>query len=437
MLKNVKQKKVLIVILSILLLLSVFTLTGCGPQIGGTPAGGHEAQNIGENQSLGEQTQGTQNNNVQQGITTILTVVYGFDDGRTESLIKYSNDNNYYVIDKAGKVVYTISDDNMDISKNRVKYSNGYLLIDTQKYGPGGEETKINYVKDLRDGSTKLEGNETTELVNVTESGYVLERVTIEALGGTTYESRIVDLSGNVVWRSEDNYDVECFETVVGDIVAYAGSSYSGYSFINAKTGKTMDLGFSCVKGYFDCFVFGDYILTGVSANNDDYLIIDINNFKKIEPELSHVHKILNDTYIYSTPLWGTVGVYDMQGKLAKDLTEGGVEDIFYHNGTYYVISDTGFFYTMDDKFAYVKQPIKMLEDTYEDIEIGQYITTFTVDSTSYYMQTSQFDPSQDMTQTAMQGTLDSSNGNVGFITSNGLTKLYNLETLQEIAIQK
>lgn len=435
MLKNLRQKKILIVILSILLLVSVFTLTGCGPQIGGIPTGGNEAQSSGENQNSGEQAQ---NNNVQQGISTILTVVYGFDDGRTEALIKYSNDSNYYVINKEGNVVYTISDEYMDINTNRVKYSNGYLLINTMRYGATSEDDRtINYVKDLRDGSTKLEGNETTELVNVTESGYVLERVTIEALGGTTYESRIVDLSGNVVWRSEDNYQVECFETVVGDIVAYAGSSYSGYSLINAKTGKTIDLGFSCVKGYFDCFVFGDYILTGVSANNDDYLIIDINNFKKIEPELSHVHKILNDTYIYSTPLWGTVGIYDMQGELAKDLTEGEVEDMFYHNGTYYVISKTGFFYTMNDKFEYVKQPVKMLEDTYEDVDIGEYITTFTVDSTSYYMQTSQFDPSQDMTQTATQGTLDSSNGNVGFITSNGLTKLYNLETLQEITIQK
>ena len=79
MLKNLRQKKILIVILSILLLVSVFTLTGCGPQIGGIPTGGNEAQNGGENQ----QAQGTQNNNVQQGITTILTVVYGFDDGRT------------------------------------------------------------------------------------------------------------------------------------------------------------------------------------------------------------------------------------------------------------------------------------------------------------------------------------------------------------------
>ena len=433
MLKNCRQKRILLLILSIVLLVSIFTLTGCGPQIGGTPTGNNEAQNGGENQ----QAQETPNNNIQQGTSTVLTVVYGFDDGRTESLIKYSDDSNYYVINKEGKVVYTISDEYMDISTSRVKYSNGYLLINTERYGASGEETKINYVKDLRDGSTKLEGNETTELIGITESGYVLERVKIEALGGTTYESRIVDLSGNVVWRSEDNYQVEYFETVVGDIVAYAGSSYSGYSLINAKTGKTIDLGFSCVKGYFDCFVFGDYILTGVSANNDDYLIIDINNFKKIEPKLSHVHKILNDKYIYSTPLWGTVGIYTMQGKLAKDLTEGEVEDMFYHNGTYYVISKTGFFYTMNDKFEYVKQPVKMLEDTYEDIEIGQYITTFTVDSTSYYMQTSQFDPSQDLTQTASQGTLDSSNGNVGFITSNGLTKLYNLETLQEITIQK
>ena len=441
MLKNVKQKKILMLILSIVLVLGMFLLTGCGPQqiqdANANPNGVNQGGEQNAEQNNGGLFGQANQNNGQQTSSEISYIVEEFDDGREESLVSFTYDYNYYVINKEGKVIYTFSDDTTRFAVSDLKYYNGYILTNRDSYTPEGEETKINYVKDLRDGSIKLQGNETTELIDITESGYVLERVTVEALGGTTYESRIVDLNGNVVWKNEDNYSVEYFSTIVGDIVAYADSSYSGYILINAKTGKTIDLGFSCVRGYFDCFVMGDYILTGVSANNDDYLIIDIDNFKKIEPKLSHVHKVLNDKYIYSTPLWGTVGIYTMQGKLAKDLTEGEVEDMFYHNGTYYVISKTGFFYTMDDKFAYVKQPAKMLEDTYENIQIGQYITTFTVDGTEYYMQTNQFDPSQDMTQVASQGRLECSNGNVGFINSNGLIKLYNLETMQEIAIQR
>ena len=140
---------------------------------------------------------------------------------------------------------------------------------------------------------------------------------------------------------------------------------------------------------------------------------------------------------MYATPLWGTVGIYTMDGELAKDLTEGEVDDIFYYNGTYYVISETGFFYTMNDSFEYVKQPAKMLEDKYLSIDIGQYLTSFSLDLTSYYIPTSQFDPSQDLSQIATPGKVDSANGNVGFITANGVTKLYNLETMQEITIQK
>ena len=79
-----------------------------------------------------------------------------------------------------------------------------------------------------------------------------------------------------------------------------------------------------------------------------------------------------------------------------------------------------------------------MLEDTYSTIRIGEYLTTFTTKNlTSYHIPTSQFDPSQDMTQTAQQGAVAYSHGNVGFIRNNNTLKLMNLETMQEIAITR
>ena len=222
------------------------------------------------------------------------------------------------------------------------------------------DSKRVNYVKDLRDNSIKVEGTDLIELVDITESGYILEKVTIENLAGEKYESRIVDMQGNVIWKNEDSKSIEYFQTVIGDYVAYRADRAGGnYYIIDAKTGKSIDTGFSCIPGYFECIPFGDYLLTGISANNDKYIVIDLKNFKKINTNLSHVHKILNDKYVYATPLWGTVGIYTMEGKLAKDLTEGEVEDIFYSNNTYHVISKTGYYYTLNDSFEYVKEPKK------------------------------------------------------------------------------
>lgn len=285
MLKNLKQKKILILILSVFLIVTMFTLTGCGPRIGTEGQGGNETQDGGEVQS--GDNQGTPNDNGQQGQQgqqLISSVLQEFDEHRSEALVKFSNDNNYYVINRDGKAVYSFSEPNVPTySASDMKYYNGYLLVNRETSSYGEEEQRLNYVKDLRDGSTKLEGTDSIEYIDITESGYVLQRATIESLGGTTYESRIVDLNGNVVWKHEDNYSVTYFATIVGDVVAYCANTYSdeNYTLINAKTGKTIDLGFHCVAGYFDCQVFGDYLLVGVSANNDKYSVVDLNTFTK------------------------------------------------------------------------------------------------------------------------------------------------------------
>ena len=113
-----------------------------------------------------------------------------------------------------------------------------------------------------------------------------------------------------------------------------------------------------------------------------------------------------------------------MEGKLAKDLTEGEVEDIFYSNNTYHVISKTGYYYTLNDSFEYVKEPKKMLEDTYTAIDIGPNVTEFSMDLTYYYIPTNQFAPDQDLSTVATQGNLSTVNGKVATVIQSGMTKL-------------
>lgn len=433
-----KVKNITILLLVTFLCVTLITLTGCVNNSAQTMQEGMETPNG----TLQTQVQGSiATEDSQQGELQVSSIIQEFDENRSEALVSLENDTNYNVINTEGKIIYSFSKSSLPshVSTSDLKYYNGYLLVNDES--PTSDDEVVSFVKDLRDGSTKIEGTDLIECVDITESGYVLERVKVESLEGETYESRIVDINGNVVWKNEDNWSVTYFATIVGDYVAYLPNTYSNqnYILINAKTGKTIDLGFHSISKYFDCQVFGDYLLIGSSANNDNYCVIDLKNFKKINTGLSHVHKILNDKYIYATPLYGTIGIYTMEGELAKDLTEGKVDDIFYFNDTYYVLSQTGYFYTLNSSFKYVKQPAKMLEDTYSRINIGQYVTSFTTkkDITSYYMPTSQFDPTKDMTQGAQLGGILCSQGNVGFIRNNNTSKLMNLETMQEITITK
>lgn len=419
-----KKSKFTMLLLILMLIISLLILAGCGNQ------------NVTTQNPGGENTeeQPKENNN-----TEIKTVVQDFKEGNDGAIVRLGNDyENYYVIDREGKVLYTFKIEENSVSANDIEYSNGYLLVDDSS-GYGDDKQVTNYVKNLKDGSTIIEGSAETEYVGITQSGYFLQRATIDSLSGKTYESRIVDKDGNIIWKNEDYWNVEYFKVITGDYVAYLGSTSSGkYMIINATNGQTLDLGFSCIEKYFDCTPYGDYLLVGSSANNDNYQIVDLKNFTIIHPKLSHVNKILNDQYIYAKPLYGIVGIYTIDGTLAKDLSEGEVEDIFYANNTYYVMSRTGFFYTLNDSFEYVKQPAKMLEDTYSSIDIGENYTSFVSGVTNYCIPTSEFSPDTDLTEKATKGSISSVNSDVAFLTSDGTTKLVDLNNdLQEIQITK
>lgn len=405
------KKKILSLISVIALLAMLVTFTGCG-------------NNSEEVQQNGE-TNGEQNNGevVTSNGQKISTIVQAPDEDTGEAVIKLGDDySKSYVVNSSGEIVYTIDNQYMGYT-----YKNGYVY-NTQE------------VVDLSTGEAILTADANTEIKGITKSCFILERVKKEELGGTKYETKVVDKTGKSVWSEEqDRSSLEYFKAVGGDLVVYLPNTFSNvnYTLIDPRTGKTADLGWHSVAGYFQCERQGDYLLVGISANNDKYKVVNVNTGNVTDTGLSHVKVIFNDKYVYARPLWGTVGIYSMDGKLVKDLTEGSVEKIAYLNNKYYVQSETGFYYTLNENFEYVTNPIKINDTLYSDIEIRPYGIEFTANGQKYYINEADFKPDTDMTSTAtlLEGTLSNTTGESAFLTAGSEIKLVNLKTLEEIQI--
>lgn len=390
------KKKILNLLVILLLTTFLFILTGCGDaQVSVNPLNPGE---IGQPQQP-EQT-------VAQGEDReIASVKNPFTESNSESIVTLSRGmGTSYVVNESGKIQYEL--EGID-----GEYSNGYVYSKNN-----------NNVKDLKSNTVIATGDADTTCVGVTSGGYVLQNVVKEELAGKVYKSQIIDKTGKVIWSHENKSSKpEYFKAVYGDYVIYLTNTYSNqkYTIIDAKTGKTTSTGYCSVAGYFEYKIKGKYMLIGITANNDHYSIFNMETGELINTKLSHIHKILNDKYVYATPLWGTVGIYSTDGTLVKSLEEGKVQDIYYYNNKYYVISTTGFYYTLDDKFTYVDQPVK-INSVYKEIRPTQYGIYFTTgESTStnkntktktinvndkqYFIKESDFEADKDVTAKAKQ----------------------------------
>lgn len=369
----------------------------------------------------------------------ISRIVKNFSEHNSEAVVTFGDERELYVIDTDGNVKYVISEPDVPAKLDLAscaKYNNGYVLISYSE-NRDGEAPYVNYVRDLNDGVIKIEEDSATKFTGITESGYVLQRAVTDTLGGLVYESKIVDIEGNVVWQNEDSKTIEYFQPLVKDLVIYCEASYENYYLINVRTGDIIDLGFNCDADHFEYDISGRYFWAN-SGNNYTDIIIDMEDFRVVSTSVDGVYKVLNDKYVYARPNHREAGIYNLNEELIKDLSEGGVKYITYMDGLYYVISDTEFFYTMNDQLEYVQEPVKMHESySYADgdeIEIGENITIFRGD----FFPTSQFDPTQEMPSSS--GFLICSSDNVGFVARYGSTtsyELYNLETLEEIVIER
>lgn len=368
------KKKILYLATIVVLGGLLFVLTGCGEP------GYQTYQALAQEKVQVERPTIEQQQPIQDVSATlsgrISNVITSFTEDNDEAVVRLngSSMSTEFVINESGNILYTIN--------SSTEYSNGYTFSST-----GGTITDLKTNKEIAKNTTEV------TCVGVTKSGYVLQNVEKEELAGKVYKSQIIDTNGRVTWSHENKSSKpEYFKAVKDDYVIYLTNTYSNqkYTIINAKTGKEIETGYCSVAGYFEYKIKGDYLLIGISANNDYYSIFNTRTEELTNTKLSHIHKILNDKYVYATPLWGTVGIYDMEGNLVKDLDEGKVKEIYYYNNKYYVISETDFYYTLDETFKYVDEPVK-ISSVYNEIRPTKYGIYFKIgdSDTDYYSSSS------------------------------------------------
>ncbi len=163
-----------------------------------------------------------------------------------------------------------------------------------------------------------------------------------------------------------------------------------------------------------------------------------------INTKLSHVKKLLDDKRVYAEPLWETPGIYNYEDqKLLKGFDEGGIVHFAEYNDKYYIISQTNFYYVIDDNYNYVKEPVKLPDDmTYNSVEFKEFgmvikkgAATGTINYVTYEDILKE-DNFLDKKKT-VEGKLDGTNKEYGFLGKDGKYKLVEMNTLKEVKLSK
>ncbi len=315
-------------ILSILLIgILIIGLTGCGNSKNKTTN-----DNVLENST---------NENTNKGRE--ISKIYDFDLNG-QSAVEFS-DYSYTVIDTNGKEIYTGSK-----IEHIALLSNGYLTYNSYIDGYKLHSVNESYVMDLT-GKKVLESTDTNEKIKrygaVSVSGYVVVYEEADGLNGKTYNYKIIDLKGNTIYDGGE------------DKIFYLGGDYFCLNLndgiygtlVNAKTKKTTELDLSAENVYM------------YYSNKDNFGILRAEEIKTIDNnmnfgiEVSPIVLSYEDGYLISSD--GN-NIIDKNGKVIRDLSEGGYKDITYNNKEFAVISETGYYYKVDTNNNYVVEPVKI-----------------------------------------------------------------------------
>lgn len=309
------------------LLITLFLLTGCGSNSSSSKSD--------DDEKVRESSSDKSNNKEEQTkkeTINISEVVCKFEDGL--AAVK-ANDDYIYIIDEEGNVKFKIEQD-LDVgsfAKDTIKIANSYVVI--VKYDSENEK----YISYMYDSDGKLVKSEENAIYSeVSKSGYFYVKRIEKSLAGETETMVIEELEGNVIQEAKLSDEQELFggyyEYVVNDVFINRDV------LVDLKTGKTQN--FDSGTFYLGTEVIGDLIV----CNNTAYPI-------DLSGSYSFSGKILSNDFYYDYN-----GIYDLKtGNLLKDLSDGGVSDIYYYDGVFYVYSETNYVYTMDTSFNYIKSP--------------------------------------------------------------------------------
>jgi len=307
------------------LVLVLFLTTACGSN-----KTNEEEDDSSKNTELKETTDNEEKDSSKE-VVKIEEVVCQFRDG----LAVVNNDNGSYVIDEEGYEKFKLEVDTGSFSGNDVKVANGYVTV-----VKNDKEAQV-YTSSIYDENGELiKSEENTIYGEVSSSGYVFVKRIEKSLSGESETMAIEDLKGNVIKEAKLNEYGNLFDHydyIINDVFL------NGDELINIKTGKTQSTNTSIFDNSTE--VYDDMIIRGGKVYS-----LDLSSVYDYNGE-----KLLSKDFYYKEN-----GIYEVvSGKLLKDLSEGGVESIYYYDGVFYVYSDTGYIYTMDTNFNYIKSPVE------------------------------------------------------------------------------
>lgn len=333
------KKKILSLGLIAVLIIMLFALTGCGNKESNTNT------NI-QKENLNEDTISTNTTGIE-----IKEVIEKFDNG----LALVEDKNQYqYVIDESGKVVYE------NENKQDVYVSNGYISVG-------------NYVYDNK-GMVVTQGDNKT-YGNVSKSKYVAVQVKTEDVSGTTTVVQIEDLKGNKITdysQTFTTYGVNNIEYLFEDFYTVYDREKEEVLLINAKNNeikKVEEIIDGCDGEPYVYEQYGNWYRVRTNGDLNDWFINSdfskvISNKQYYNDDEYECSKVILDKYLIGngnkTNTSDKIVAFDLEGNMVKDFTEiGKIKSITDYNNIIYVISETGYIYTMDSSFNYILQPTK------------------------------------------------------------------------------
>ena len=279
-----------------------------------------------------------------------------------------------YGIDENGKVIceneVTEYLDSASKANGDTMYaSNGYITLNSKDKG--------NYIYDSK--GKEIAHSENKKYGKVSKSGYINVIAMNEDVSGQSYVAQIEDLEGNKISETYKSFGPTAGSPEITylfeDFFEIYDRETEEYLLINAKT-KELKKMTDVIDGFDTKYVKTlEYVDTydnwySVKNESNDYWFIKKDFSKVVEgTQYYEDYKYACNTIVLDKYLIGhgeqggnseQTKAFDFDGNMVKDFSDiGGIKVMQVYNNVIYVITDTGYIYTMDENFDYISEPIK------------------------------------------------------------------------------
>lgn len=340
------KKRIFIVGIIFILISMLVILTGCG--------------NNEKNNQEQIATNNQENNEEKQTIT--VNAYYIADN---YAVVEGSNEK-YYIINKDGKVegelegVAVVSIDLMQINQVKNTLNEGYFEANTireNKEDSSGQHAIFDIT-----GKRIFRDTDNISYYGVSSAKSIIAKEKIEELSGTTITYKIQDFEGNTLLDNQEKGEIH----YIGDGFYWVEDEETKDYLYNAKEKQRVDLQWQTDEEDFDSMFFEGELFTDktdeiIVGRGNTYVVNKNGTIRSLEI-CSRVLSNENKLVYYLGDRYGEenkCGIYDFNGNMLKDLSEGKVKDIWYENGKIFVLSETGFYYVLDENYNYLVEPVK------------------------------------------------------------------------------